>query len=85
MGKQTQRISADSWELRHVSSCKRRKISDLWRLDALGILGQERKELKQNLREAAGTFQGVKMDSDGKYVVSLPWIQGHPPLPRAEI
>ncbi|GFY71927.1 integrase_H2C2 domain-containing protein [Trichonephila inaurata madagascariensis] len=21
------------------------------------------------------------MDSDGRYVVSLPWIQGHPPLP----
>ncbi|GFY62879.1 hypothetical protein TNIN_77341 [Trichonephila inaurata madagascariensis] len=22
------------------------------------------------------------MDSDGRYVVSLPWIQGHPPYPR---
>ncbi|GFY43188.1 integrase catalytic domain-containing protein [Trichonephila inaurata madagascariensis] len=41
------------------------------------------KGTRQELEKAAEEHfnRSVKMDSDGRYVVSLPWIQGHPPLP----
>ncbi|GFY73199.1 integrase catalytic domain-containing protein [Trichonephila inaurata madagascariensis] len=64
----------------HVNDAK---ISDLWRLDTLGILDPGEKGTRQELEKAAEEHfnRSVKMDSDGRYVVSLPWIQGHPPLP----
>ncbi|GFY70861.1 uncharacterized protein TNIN_269141, partial [Trichonephila inaurata madagascariensis] len=64
----------------HVNDAK---IFDLWRLDTLGILDPGEKGTRQELEKAAEEHfnRSVKMDSDGRYVVSLPWIQGHPRLP----
>ncbi|XP_035216538.1 uncharacterized protein LOC118189930 [Stegodyphus dumicola] len=67
----------------HVNDAK---ISDLWRLDALGILDPGENGSRQELEMAAEEHfnRSVKLDVDGRYVVSLPWIQGHPPLPTCK-
>ncbi|GFY51335.1 integrase catalytic domain-containing protein [Trichonephila inaurata madagascariensis] len=64
----------------HVNDAK---ISDLWQIDTLRILDPGEKGTRQELEKAAEEHfnSSVKMDSDGRYVVSLPWIQDHPPLP----
>ncbi|GFY44966.1 hypothetical protein TNIN_226141 [Trichonephila inaurata madagascariensis] len=54
----------------HVSDAK---ISDLWRLDTLGILDPGEKGTSRQEREGREEHfnRSVKMDSDGRYVVSL--------------
>ena len=59
-------------------------VSQLWELDVLGIQDPGRR--KDN-SEAEGTVKAffldtVKVKDDGRYEVRLPWIEGHPPVPR---
>ncbi|XP_035224173.1 uncharacterized protein LOC118196815 [Stegodyphus dumicola] len=67
----------------HVNDAK---ISDLWRLDTLVILDPGEKGRREVLEMAAEEYfnRCVKLDADRRYVVSLPWIQGHPPLPTCK-
>ncbi|GFX05536.1 uncharacterized protein TNCV_3434401 [Trichonephila clavipes] len=55
-------------------------IKDLWSLDVLGIKDPFEKKTRIELEEAAKDHfaRHVTRDADGRYVVSLPWIQGHP-------
>ncbi|GFU59040.1 uncharacterized protein TNCV_794441 [Trichonephila clavipes] len=55
-------------------------IKDLWSLDVLGIKDPFEKKTRIELEEAAKDHfaRHVTRDTDGRYVVSLPWIQGHP-------
>ncbi|GFU74963.1 uncharacterized protein TNCV_3752141 [Trichonephila clavipes] len=55
-------------------------IKDLWSLDVLGIKDPFEKKTRIELEEAAkdNFARHVTRDADGRYVVSLPWIQGHP-------
>ncbi|GBL95378.1 hypothetical protein AVEN_154786-1 [Araneus ventricosus] len=57
-------------------------IKDLWSLDVLGIKEPCEKKTRIELEEAARDHfaRNVSRDEEGTYVVSLPWIQGHPPL-----
>ncbi|GFT37640.1 uncharacterized protein TNCV_67161 [Trichonephila clavipes] len=54
-------------------------IKDLWSLDVLGIKDPFEKKTRIELEEAAKNHfaRHVTRDADGRYVVSLPWIQGH--------
>lgn len=63
----------------HVNDAK---ISNLWRLDTLGILDPGEKGTKEELEAATKEhfIRNLKRHEDGRYEVSLPWIQGHPPL-----
>ncbi|GFX09989.1 uncharacterized protein TNCV_4101291 [Trichonephila clavipes] len=55
-------------------------IKDLWSLDVLEIKDPFEKKTRIELEEAAKDHfaRHVTRDADGRYVVSLPWIQGHP-------
>ncbi|GFY29261.1 uncharacterized protein TNCV_4723891 [Trichonephila clavipes] len=55
-------------------------IKDLWSLDVLGIKDPFEKKTRIELEEAAKDpfARHVTRDADGRYVVSLPWSQGHP-------
>ncbi|GBN99637.1 hypothetical protein AVEN_179941-1 [Araneus ventricosus] len=57
-------------------------IKDLWSLDVLGIKEPCEKKTRIELEEAARDHfaRNVSRDEEGRYVVSLPWIQDHPPL-----
>lgn len=58
------------------------RITDLWRLDILGITDpilkktkdKQQAEIKKNFR------QTIKMDHEERYEVLFPWKQDHPPL-----
>ncbi|GBM35386.1 hypothetical protein AVEN_181491-1 [Araneus ventricosus] len=56
-------------------------IKDLWSLDVLGIKEPCEKKTRIELEEAARDHfaRNVSRDEEGRYVVSLPWIQDHPP------
>ncbi|GBM04185.1 hypothetical protein AVEN_242418-1, partial [Araneus ventricosus] len=58
-------------------------ISDLWRLDTLNINDPAENQSRKELEEAAKEHfeRSVKRDNEGRYIVSLPWIHDHPPLP----
>ncbi|GFS69449.1 integrase catalytic domain-containing protein [Nephila pilipes] len=64
----------------HVNN---RSISDLWSLDTMGILDpadkQSQTELENETKELF--LNSIKQDKDGRYVVSLPWLEDHPTLP----
>ncbi|GBM65990.1 hypothetical protein AVEN_152197-1 [Araneus ventricosus] len=57
-------------------------IKDLWSLDVIGIKEPCEKKTRIELKEAARDHfaRNVSRDEEGRYVVSLPWIQDHPPL-----
>ncbi|XP_042909950.2 uncharacterized protein [Parasteatoda tepidariorum] len=57
-------------------------ISDLWRLDTLGIADPSEKKTREELEQSAKEhfFRTVTRDSEGRYQVRLPWIDGHSPL-----
>ncbi|GFY59006.1 DUF1758 domain-containing protein [Trichonephila inaurata madagascariensis] len=61
----------------HVS---KNSIKDLWNLDILGIKDhfqkRDRGELEEVFKDHFVTH--VSRNADGRYIVSLPWIQGHP-------
>ncbi|GFT68958.1 hypothetical protein NPIL_677511 [Nephila pilipes] len=55
----------------HVSDVK---LSDLWRLDAIGILTEDDKTKRVLEEETRKYFlETVKWESDGRYEVTLPW------------
>ena len=58
------------------------KLTDLWTLDVLGIENlEERKSNQEYEQEILDNFQKtVTRQPNGRYEVSMPWIQGHKPL-----
>lgn len=58
-------------------------IANLWELDVLGINDPAEKQTREEAAIAAKTLflQTINVDSDGRYEVRLPWLEGHPPLP----
>ncbi len=58
-------------------------ISDLWTLDSLGITDPSERKTVIELQEAAKQhfLDTVKIENDDRFLVSLPWIEGHLPLP----
>ncbi|UYV83455.1 hypothetical protein LAZ67_23001090 [Cordylochernes scorpioides] len=64
----------------HVNSFD---VQDLWKLDVLGIMDAAETISRKDLIEASNTHfkETVKRDESGRYIVSLPWIAGHPPVP----
>ncbi|UYV67608.1 hypothetical protein LAZ67_5001360 [Cordylochernes scorpioides] len=64
----------------HVNSFD---VQDLWKLDVLGIMDASETKSRKDLIEASNTHfkETVKRDESGRYIVSLPWIAGHPPVP----
>ncbi|UYV71228.1 hypothetical protein LAZ67_8002292 [Cordylochernes scorpioides] len=69
----------------HVNSDKTDifDVQDLWKLDVLGIMDAAETKSRKDLIEASNTHfkETVKRDESGRYIVSLPWIAGHPPVP----
>ncbi|GFX07302.1 integrase catalytic domain-containing protein [Trichonephila clavipes] len=63
----------------HVSDLD---ISELWRLDTIGIKDLGENQSKRELEEAAKLhfLENVKRDHEGRYMVNLPWIKDQPPL-----
>ncbi|KAF8778730.1 hypothetical protein HNY73_015426 [Argiope bruennichi] len=57
-------------------------ITDLWTLDSLGITDPSEKKTAVELQEAARQhfLDTVKIENN-RYIVSLPWIEDHLPLP----
>ncbi|UYV63707.1 hypothetical protein LAZ67_2005377 [Cordylochernes scorpioides] len=64
----------------HVNSFD---VQDFWKLDVLGIMDAAETKSRKDLIEASNTHfkETVKRDESGRYIVSLPWIAGHPPVP----
>ncbi|UYV70054.1 hypothetical protein LAZ67_7001638 [Cordylochernes scorpioides] len=64
----------------HVNSFD---VQDLWKLDVLGIMDAAETKSRKDLIEASNTNfkETVKRDESGRYIVSLPWIAGPPPVP----
>lgn len=58
-------------------------IANLWELDILGITEPSRDKSRRELEISAEIFfnETVKVDSEGRYEVRLPWLEGHPVLP----
>lgn len=59
------------------------RLTDLWELDCLGIKDPAENQSKNELEEASERYfeRTLNRDSDGRYIVSLPWIEGHQALP----
>jgi len=57
-------------------------VQDLWRLDVLGITVPVESKSQKDLMESATAFlkDTVVVNKDGRYEISLPWIEGHPPV-----
>lgn len=58
-------------------------LTKLWELDTLGIVDpDEYNDKMEGERKALDTFRkGVNRNEEGRYVVKLPWKEGHPILP----
>ncbi|GFW33185.1 integrase catalytic domain-containing protein [Trichonephila clavipes] len=66
----------------HSLFTNREKLSDLWELDSLGIKDPSEKKSKLELQgHALKHFENtVLRDDDGRYIVSIPWIEGNEKL-----
>ncbi|GFS52652.1 integrase catalytic domain-containing protein [Trichonephila clavipes] len=66
----------------HSLFTNRDKISDLWELDSLGIKDPSEKKSKLELQDLAlKHFENtVLRDDEGRYIVSIPWIEGNEKL-----
>ncbi|GFX79546.1 integrase catalytic domain-containing protein [Trichonephila clavipes] len=66
----------------HSLFTNREKISDLWKLDSLGIKDPSEKKSKLELQDLAlKHFENtVLRDDEGRYIVSIPWIEGNEKL-----
>ncbi|XP_031359036.1 uncharacterized protein LOC116182634 [Photinus pyralis] len=62
--------------------CKDVTITNLWNLDIIGIDDPVDKQSKEEINLAVNEYflETVQIDEDGRYVVQMPWKQGHPPL-----
>ena len=58
------------------------KLTDLWTLDVLGIENpEESKSRQEHEQQILDNFKKtVTRKTDGRYEVSMPWIQGHKPI-----
>lgn len=85
MGKVPQESSSKENLALSVTSMfvKEAEISDLWRLDLLGISDPIEKLCKMEVdRQVKEHFlQTVTRNKDGRYEISLPWAEDKPPLP----
>jgi hypothetical protein len=58
-------------------------VSKLWELDVVGIQDPSRRSNEEAEMAVQAYFHDtVKVNDDGWYEVRLPWIEGHPPVPR---
>jgi hypothetical protein len=56
-------------------------VSKLWELDVIGIEDPSRmSNEKAEMAVQAYFLDTVKVNDGGRYEVSLPWIEGHPPV-----
>jgi len=62
-------------------------ITQLWDLDTIGVRDNvEVKSQQQQEMEAKDRFlQKISRDPSGRYIVELPWREGHPPLSNKEV
>ncbi|UYV74745.1 hypothetical protein LAZ67_12000769 [Cordylochernes scorpioides] len=62
-------------------------ISQLWDLDTIGV--RDPVEVKSSVEQETAFknefLNNISRNKDGRYVVPLPWIERHPPLPTNEI
>ncbi|GFQ88803.1 DUF1758 domain-containing protein [Trichonephila clavata] len=58
------------------------KICDLWSLDSLGIKEPSISQSKSEIEEAVKDHfvRSLRRDDEGRYQVSLPWLEVHPEL-----
>ncbi|GFQ72736.1 integrase catalytic domain-containing protein [Trichonephila clavata] len=63
----------------HVSDLR---ICDLWSLDSLGIKEPSISQSKSEIEEAVKDHfvRSLRRDDEGRYQVSLPWLEVHPEL-----
>jgi hypothetical protein len=59
-------------------------MSKLWELDVLGIQDPSRRKSNEEagMVVQANFLDTVQVNDDGRYKVRLPWIEGHPQVPR---
>ncbi|GIX73760.1 hypothetical protein CDAR_444951 [Caerostris darwini] len=83
MGKLENEVKNDSYMTVLSLHVNNKSISDLWSLDTLGILDTADKQSQMEIeKETEKLFlNSVKQNEDGRYVVSLPWLEDHPVLP----
>lgn len=64
----------------HSMFVRAARIQDLWNLDVIGIHDMAYVQSKDQLSKSAMIHfnENVKRFRDGRYEVSLPWINGHP-------
>ncbi|XP_037049621.1 uncharacterized protein LOC119083915 [Bradysia coprophila] len=72
----------DTALLVHTLFIREANVADLWRLDLIGIEdAAETKKKETNLRTITEQFQkNLKINDEGRYEISLPFINGSPPL-----
>lgn len=58
-------------------------LTQLWQLDTLGIRDSVETKSRDQLTVAAKEFflETVSLDSENRYEIRLPWIEGHAPIP----
>ncbi|GFQ70333.1 integrase catalytic domain-containing protein [Trichonephila clavata] len=72
------KFKSDNSYLVHSLLTNREKISDLWEIDSLGIKDPSEKRSKLELQDLTlKHFENtVLRDDEGRYIVSIPWIEG---------
>lgn len=83
MGKQNEDRYSDSYMTVLSLHVDNRSIRELWDLDTLGILDPAEKQSQAEIEEQTTEvfLNTIKQDDDGRYVVSLPWLENRPDLP----
>lgn len=75
-----EQFSANNVVSMAVNDCS---VTQLWDLDTIGV--RDDTDVKTSLQEDTEAkehfLQNIKRDESGRYVIKLPWKDGHPPLP----
>ncbi|GFS68304.1 uncharacterized protein TNCV_5028991 [Trichonephila clavipes] len=75
------KFKLESSLLVHSLFTTEKKISDLWELDSLGIKDPSEKKSKLELQDLAlKHFENTVLRDEGRYIVSIPWIEGNEKL-----
>jgi hypothetical protein len=79
-----QRCAESSSTTAHSMFVHSETVSKLRELDVLGIQDPSRRGSNEEAEMAVRAYflHTVNMKDDGRYEVRLPWIEGHPPVPR---
>ncbi|GBM40803.1 hypothetical protein AVEN_137310-1 [Araneus ventricosus] len=66
------------------TSCKKLDISQMWRLESLGIQDNSEHKTKEELHKASIEYflRTVRVDEDERFLDSLPCLDDHLPLPH---